>query len=100
MPLLDDIIVFCLHTKAYTLCSLVAEEVMNEEVGGILQYCATNKLSINAKKTKFMLITSPQKRIRNIKVANFEQKIIENIWVYILIGILLGNIRLNMLIVK
>jgi hypothetical protein len=34
------------------------EKVMNEELQSILQYCNVNKLSINIKKTNFMVITS------------------------------------------
>jgi hypothetical protein len=34
------------------------EKVMNEELQNVLQYCNVNKLSINIKKTNFMVITS------------------------------------------
>ena len=50
------------------------EKVMNEELQNILQYCNVNKLSINIKKTNFMVITSCRKKTRRIKIGNFEQK--------------------------
>ena len=50
------------------------ENVMNEELERIFHYCAVNKLSINLKKTNFTVITSQKKKIRNIRIKNFEQK--------------------------
>ena len=41
------------------------ENVMNEELERIFYYCAVNK---------FMVITSQKKKIRNIRIRNFEQK--------------------------
>ena len=38
------------------------EKVMNEELQSILQHCNVNKLSINIKKTNFMVITSCRKK--------------------------------------
>jgi hypothetical protein len=38
------------------------EKVMNEELQNILQYCNANKLSINIKKTNFMVITSCRRK--------------------------------------
>ena len=38
------------------------ETVMNQELTKVLEYCAANKLSINFKKTNYMLITSPRKK--------------------------------------
>jgi hypothetical protein len=50
------------------------ENVMNDELERIFHYCAVNKLSINLKKTNFMIIlTSQKKKIRNIRIRNFEQ---------------------------
>jgi hypothetical protein len=46
---------------------------MNEELQNILQYRNVNKLSINIKKTNFMVITSHRKTC-HIKIGNFEQK--------------------------
>ena len=39
------------------------ESVMNCEMTRVLNYCSTNKLSVNMKKTNFMLITSPRKKV-------------------------------------
>jgi hypothetical protein len=50
------------------------ENVMNDELERIFHYCAVNKLSINLKKTNFMVITSQKKKILNIRIRNFEQK--------------------------
>jgi hypothetical protein len=47
---------------------------MNEELERIFHYCVVNKLSINLKKTNFTVITSQKKKIRNIRIKNFEQK--------------------------
>ena len=47
------------------------ESTMNEEFSKILKYCATNKLSVNLKKTKFMIITN-KKLIPRINIANLE----------------------------
>ena len=37
------------------------EFTMNEEIKLVLKYCAINKLSVNFKKTNYMLITSSSK---------------------------------------
>jgi hypothetical protein len=50
------------------------KNVMNDELERICHYCAVNKLSISLKKTNFMVITSQKKKIRNIRIRNFEQK--------------------------
>ena len=55
-------------------CLSDIENVMNEEFRKILEYCNNNKLSINFKKTNFMLIGSQRKRNLNIKIGNIEQK--------------------------
>ena len=47
---------------------------MNTEFDNILYYCSANKLSINIKKTNFMIISSPNKRVSNIKIHDIEQK--------------------------
>ena len=36
---------------------------MNEEIKLVLKYCTINKLSVNFKKTNYMLITSSKKKI-------------------------------------
>ena len=38
------------------------QSVINEELGKVLKFCAANMLSINFKKTNYMLITSPKKK--------------------------------------
>ena len=40
----------------------------------VLNYFAANKLSVNTKKTNFMLITSPRKKVALISIVNFERK--------------------------
>ena len=48
----------------YTNSSTVeVESVMNIEIEKLFRYCATNKLSINLKKTNFMLITNSKKKL-------------------------------------
>ena len=39
------------------------ESVMNNEIKLVLRSCTTNKLSVNLKKTNYMLITSPRKQV-------------------------------------
>ena len=43
------------------------QSVINEELGNVLKFCAANMLSINFKKTNYMLFTSPKKKT-NIRV--------------------------------
>ena len=50
------------------------ESVMNIEIEKLFRYCATNKLSINLKKTNFMLITNSNKKIRDIQIKNIEKR--------------------------
>ena len=51
------------------------ESVMNEEFKNVLKYCNAYKLSINMKKTNFMIISSPNKVLsKNIRLLNIEQK--------------------------
>ena len=51
------------------------EAVMNSELQKVINYCSLNKLSVNMKKTNFMIITSPQKpAIHNINILNIERK--------------------------
>lgn len=50
------------------------ESVMICKKGRVLNYCSINKLSINMKKTNFMLITSSRKKVTPINILNFEQK--------------------------
>lgn len=50
------------------------ESVMNCEMTRVLNYPAINKLSVNMKKTNFMLINSPRKKVTHINILNFEKK--------------------------
>jgi retron-type reverse transcriptase len=50
------------------------ETVMNEQFKLLLNYCTINKLSVNFKKTHFMIISSKRKNIPVIKIANVKQK--------------------------
>ncbi len=50
------------------------EWVMNEESNHILQYCIINKLSINYKKTNYMLLKSSNKKTRHINIRHIEEK--------------------------
>ena len=48
--------------------------IINEELGNILNYCAANMLSINFKKTNYMIIASPKKKnSTSITTCNIEQ---------------------------
>ena len=44
------------------------QRVINEELGKVLKYCAANMLSINLKKTNYMIIASPKKKT-NISIT-------------------------------
>ena len=46
---------------------------MNEEIKLVSKYCAINKLSVNFKKTNYMLITSWKKKI-HLNIHNIECK--------------------------
>jgi hypothetical protein len=50
------------------------EITMNEEFNHILQYYSANKLSINEKKTNFMIISSNKKNFRSINISHIVQK--------------------------
>ena len=51
------------------------QSVINEELGKVLKFCAANMLSINFKKTNYMIITSPKKKTNiRITACNIEQK--------------------------
>ena len=50
------------------------ESVMNYEMTKVLNYCSINKLSVNMKKTNFMLKPHHLKMLL-INILNFEQKI-------------------------
>ena len=42
------------------------QRVINEELGKVLKYCAANMLSINFKKTNYMIIASPKKKLISV----------------------------------
>ena len=51
------------------------QSVVNEELGKVLKFCAANMLSINFKRTNYMIITSPKKKTNiSITVWSIEQK--------------------------
>jgi hypothetical protein len=51
------------------------EKTINDELKHVLKYCNDNKLSINFKKTNYMLITSPRKKCDiTIKTCDIERK--------------------------
>ena len=54
-------------------CSNKLESVVNNELALVLRYCATNRLSVNLKKTNYMLILSAKKTV-NININNIERK--------------------------
>ena len=47
---------------------------MNEELENIKRYCATNKLSLNLKKTNYMIKTSKKKFFPDIRIGSIERK--------------------------
>ena len=65
----DDTNVFYSHTDP-----AVVERVMNEELENVLRYCKTNKLTVNFKKTHYMIIKSARKQIPMIKIPQIDQK--------------------------
>ena len=48
------------------------EKLMNEELAKVKEWCDLNKLSINIKKTNYMIVKSPKKKPENtnIKLPN------------------------------
>ena len=65
----DDTKIFSSHKDP-----VVVENVMNSELEGVLKFCATNKLTVNYKKTHYMIIKSTRKKSLHIKLPQFEQK--------------------------
>ena len=76
------------------------ESVMNIEIEKLFRYRATNKLSVNLKKTNFMLITNFNKKSRDIQIKNIEKRDFIKYLGIALIRILIGTMKLNMLIIK
>ena len=76
------------------------ELVMNNELNHVLKYCHINKLSVNKKKTNYMLITSPRKKYIQMNILNIERKsYIRYLGIY-LVNTLTGKVKLLMLIIK
>jgi len=65
----DDTNIFYSHKQPDEV-----ERVMNIELENILNYCKINKLTVNYKKTHYMIIKSSRRRIPNIGISHFEQK--------------------------
>ena len=59
------------------------ERVMNEELNHILQYCITNKLSINYKKINYMLLKYSSKKTCHINIRHIEKSHIKYLGIYI-----------------
>ena len=66
----DDTNIFCSSNDSNEL-----QKVINEELGNVLKYCVANMLSINFKKTNYMIIASPKKKTNiSITTCCIEQK--------------------------
>ena len=65
------------------------QSVINEELGKVLKFCAANMLSINFRKTNYIIITSPKKEtnIRILQLAIWSKSRRLNIWVFLLMNI-------------
>ena len=51
------------------------EKTINEEFNHLLSYCTANKLSVNFKKTHYMIISSPQTTNKlKLNLHNIEEK--------------------------
>ena len=56
---------------------------MNEKIRLVLKHCAINKLSVNFKKTNYMLVTSSKKQV-HLNINNIERKsYIEYLGIYL-----------------
>ena len=60
--------IFADDTSVFYSCKNIndLETIMNEEIQALLHYCAINKLSVNFKKTNFIIFRSP--KTKNIKI--------------------------------
>ena len=68
--------IFADDTNIFFSCKNLKEleSVMNNEFKTVLRYCATNKLSVNFKKTNYMLISSPRKLMHtNININGIKR---------------------------
>ena len=51
------------------------ESTINEELVNVIRYCTVNKLSINFKKTSYMIIASPRKKVSiNVPACDIQQR--------------------------
>ena len=68
--------IFADDTSVFYSCKNIneLEIVMNEEVQALLKYCAINKLSVNFKKTSFIIFRSPKRKHIKIHLKNITQE--------------------------
>jgi hypothetical protein len=52
----------------------ILESVINTEFKLVLHYCASNKLTVNFRKTHYVIFTSARKKIDNINIPGIEKK--------------------------
>ena len=51
------------------------ESTINEELVTVIRYCTVNKLSINFKKTSYMIIASPREKVSiNVTACDIQQR--------------------------
>ena len=62
--------IFADDTKVYASSPSIRdlEKLINEELAKIKEWCDLNKLSINIKKTNYMIVKSPKKKSGNINI--------------------------------
>ena len=67
--------IFADDTSVFYSCKNVneLETVMNDEIQALLKYCAINKLSVNFKKTNFIVFRSPKRKNIKIHLKNITQ---------------------------
>ena len=84
----DDTALYCSHHDVTEI-----ERTLNLELMNTYQWFQTNKLTLNARKTKFMLFGSPPK-LKNSDplVIKINDEIIEEVTVFKYLGVQLDNI--------
>jgi len=65
----DDTNIFFTHNNPQIL-----QNVVEEELALVYKYCNLNKLTLNLKKTHYVLFKSPKKQANNFKIQLLEQK--------------------------
>ena len=67
--------IFADDTSVFYSCQNVneLEIVMNDEIQALLKYCTINKLSVNFKKTNFIVFRSPKRKNIKIHLKNITQ---------------------------